>query len=62
MTSNNPLNGGQVIIDYLIKAKVPYVFGHGSSLAVPQTPQRGTSRCQWRSRPQHQNRTFASPD
>ena len=33
MTSNNLLNGGQVIIDYLIKEKVPYVFGlcgHGN--------------------------------
>ena len=33
MTSNNMLNGGQVIIDYLIKEGVPYVFGlcgHGN--------------------------------
>ncbi len=33
MTGNNLLNGGQVIIDYLIKEEVPYVFGlcgHGN--------------------------------
>ena len=33
MTSDNRMNGGQVIIDYLIREKVPYVFGlcgHGN--------------------------------
>ena len=33
MSDSNELNGGQVIIDYLIKEKVPYVFGlcgHGN--------------------------------
>ena len=33
MSNSNELNGGQVIIDYLIKEKVPYVFGlcgHGN--------------------------------
>jgi acetolactate synthase-1/2/3 large subunit len=33
MSDNNLLNGGQVIIDYLIREKVPYVFGlcgHGN--------------------------------
>ena len=33
MTADNRLNGGQVIIDYLIREKVPYVFGlcgHGN--------------------------------
>jgi acetolactate synthase-1/2/3 large subunit len=33
MTIDNQLNGGQVIIDYLIREKVPYVFGlcgHGN--------------------------------
>jgi acetolactate synthase-1/2/3 large subunit len=33
MTANNALNGGQVIVDYLIREKVPYVFGlcgHGN--------------------------------
>ncbi len=33
MSSNNLLNGGQVIIDYLIREKVPYIFGlcgHGN--------------------------------
>ncbi len=33
MTGDNLLNGGQVIIDYLIREKVPYVFGlcgHGN--------------------------------
>ena len=33
MSDTNELNGGQVIIDYLIKEKVPYVFGlcgHGN--------------------------------
>jgi acetolactate synthase-1/2/3 large subunit len=33
MASDNQLNGGQVIIDYLIREKVPYVFGlcgHGN--------------------------------
>ena len=33
MSDTNKLNGGQVIIDYLIKEKVPYVFGlcgHGN--------------------------------
>jgi acetolactate synthase-1/2/3 large subunit len=31
--SNQVLNGGQVIVDYLIREKVPYAFGlcgHGS--------------------------------
>jgi len=33
MAANNALNGGQVIVDYLIREKVPYVFGlcgHGN--------------------------------
>ena len=33
MNDSNLLNGGQVIIDYLIREKVPYVFGlcgHGN--------------------------------
>jgi acetolactate synthase-1/2/3 large subunit len=33
MTSNNMLNGGQVIVDYLIRENVPYIFGlcgHGN--------------------------------
>ena len=33
MTSHNILNGGQVIVDYLVREKVPYVFGlcgHGN--------------------------------
>src|SRR5437016_14494040 len=33
MTTHNMLNGGQVIVDYLVRAKVPYVFGlcgHGN--------------------------------
>ena len=33
MSDSNELNGGQVIIDYLIREKVPYVFGlcgHGN--------------------------------
>ncbi len=33
MTSDNLLNGGQIIIDYLIREKVPYLFGicgHGN--------------------------------
>src|SRR5215218_1727195 len=33
MTSHNMLNGGQVIVDYLVREKVPYVFslcGHGN--------------------------------
>jgi acetolactate synthase I/II/III large subunit len=33
MSSNNMLNGGQVIVDYLIREKVPYIFGlcgHGN--------------------------------
>lgn len=33
MSNPNRLNGGQVIIDYLIREKVPYVFGlcgHGN--------------------------------
>src|SRR6202140_2565805 len=33
MTANNVLNGGQVIVDYLIREKVPYAFGlcgHGN--------------------------------
>src|ERR1700676_4303518 len=33
MTANNVLHGGQVIVDYLIREKVPYVFGlcgHGN--------------------------------
>ena len=33
MPDSNELNGGQVIIDYLIKEKVPYLFGlcgHGN--------------------------------
>jgi len=33
MTTNNLLNGGQVIIDYLVRENVPYVFGlcgHGN--------------------------------
>ena len=33
MTTNNLLNGGQVIVDYLVREKVPYVFGlcgHGN--------------------------------
>ncbi|MEK9753696.1 MAG: thiamine pyrophosphate-binding protein [Rhodospirillaceae bacterium] len=33
MTSDNLMNGGQVIIDYLIREKVPYIFGlcgHGN--------------------------------
>jgi acetolactate synthase-1/2/3 large subunit len=33
MTADNHLNGGQVIIDYLIREKVPYIFGlcgHGN--------------------------------
>ena len=31
--TNNMLNGGQVIVDYLIREKVPYAFGlcgHGN--------------------------------
>src|SRR5499425_2044415 len=34
MTTNNVLNGGQVIVDYLIRERVPYAFGlcgHGNS-------------------------------
>src|SRR3954471_19059914 len=33
MTTHNMLNGGQVIVDYLVREKVPYVFGlcgHGN--------------------------------
>ncbi len=33
MSNNNQLNGGQMIIDYLIREKVPYIFGicgHGN--------------------------------
>src|SRR3989442_11305346 len=33
MTTRNVLNGGQVIVDYLVREKVPYVFGlcgHGN--------------------------------
>ena len=33
MTSGNLLNGGQMIIDYLIRENVPYIFGlcgHGN--------------------------------
>src|SRR5206468_9609837 len=33
MTAHNMLNGGQVIVDYLVREKVPYVFGlcgHGN--------------------------------
>src|SRR5215471_10794197 len=33
MSSSNNLNGGQVIVDYLVREKVPYVFGlcgHGN--------------------------------
>src|SRR5437879_4324185 len=33
MTTNNMLNGGQVIVDYLVRERVPYVFGlcgHGN--------------------------------
>ena len=32
-TSDNRLNGGQVIVDYLIRERVPYAFGlcgHGN--------------------------------
>ncbi len=32
-SSDNRLNGGQVIVDYLIREKVPYAFGlcgHGN--------------------------------
>jgi len=32
-SSDNRLNGGQVIVDYLVREKVPYVFGlcgHGN--------------------------------
>src|SRR6201988_3922567 len=33
MTASNILNGGQVLVDYLVREKVPYVFGlcgHGN--------------------------------
>ena len=34
MNESNFLNGGQVIVDYLIREKVPYLFGlcgHGNN-------------------------------
>ncbi len=27
MNSSNPMNGGEIIVDYLVREKVPYIFG-----------------------------------
>ncbi len=37
MATRNTLNGGQVIVDYLIQEKAPYVFGlcgHGNIVFI----------------------------
>ncbi len=35
MTTDNLLNGGQVIVDYLVREGVPYVFGLCGHLDAP---------------------------
>ena len=35
MTSGNMLNGGQMIIDYLIRENVPYIFGLCGDTSLP---------------------------
>ena len=56
MTARNILNGGQVIVDYLVREKVPYVFGlcgHGNI---------GLLDALYRARERHQDHLDASRD
>src|SRR3979411_500569 len=45
MTTHNILNGGQVIVDYLVRERVPYVFGlcgHGNVGFIDALHERAT--------------------
>src|SRR5580658_4032404 len=45
MTTKNMLDGGQVIVDYLIRGRVPYVFGlcgHGNIQLIDALYERST--------------------